>query len=342
MILLQSYSSPSAMSADSGVYNVIKQRFLNLRVLFEKNENIGEVRITKILKLALQANLFSKTGEVIFGWGGDLAVYAWAIGKMFFIKRLYYSQNLIFRESSNLGIKGKIRYWLYRKALRSKNFAVTVNSEPLIEYYSELFACSKSKFTVVYDNMSLNDDEKNMLKHVSPEPYVFCGGKAGRDVLTFMEIVKYLPNVHFKCVFKEGMILPEMKNLKNLKIYTDIPKKEFYEILNNAAVCCIPLKSKVPCGLYVMQHAVLLNIPIVSTDTYSMRTIVPNDKYGFLLPMGDAHRMAEKIELLLNNKSLCRVIAQNAIKNFDKFKPENVGKQLCDALYKYQESFSKT
>ena len=60
MILLQSYSSPSAMSADSGVYNVIKQRFLNLRVLFEKNENIGEVRITKILKLALQ------DGEVIW------------------------------------------------------------------------------------------------------------------------------------------------------------------------------------------------------------------------------------------------------------------------------------
>ena len=48
----------------------------------------------------------------------------------------------------------------------------------------------------------------------------------------------------------------------NLEIFTDIPRNEFYEMLNNATVCCIPLKSKAPCGLYVMQHTLIVVEPV--------------------------------------------------------------------------------
>ena len=155
-----------------------------------------------------------------------------------------------------------------------------------------------------------------------------------------MEIVKALPDVHFKCVFLREAVVPEMYELKNLEVYTDVPKKEFYEILNNATVCCIPLKSKAPCGLYVMQHAILLNIPIVSTETFSMRTIVPNDECGYLMPMGDVKGMAEKVRILIDDKDLRKRLSHNALLNFDKFSPENVGKQLCNAIDNYLKSFN--
>lgn len=150
-----------------------------------------------------------------------------------------------------------------------------------------------------------------------------------------MEVVKALPDVHFKCVFLKNMILPEMHGLKNLEIFTDIPKKDFYEVLNNATVCCIPLNSKAPCGLYVMQHAILLNIPIVSTETFSMRTIIPNDECGYLLPMGDVDGLSQRVMQLMNDEGLRKALTKNALRSFDKFSPENVGKQLCDAIEGY-------
>lgn len=81
-----------------------------------------------------------------------------------------------------------------------------------------------------------------------------------------------------------------------------------------------------------MQKAIMLHTPIVSNDTWSMRTIIPNDNCGYLLPMRDAKAMAEKVRLLMDNEDLRNTVIANAKKNFSKFEPHNVGKQLCDAV----------
>lgn len=94
----------------------------------------------------------------------------------------------------------------------------------------------------------------------------------------------------------------------------------------------IPLKASIPCGLFVMQHAILMNVPIVATDTMSMRTIVPDDNYGFLLPRGDAKGMAEKIELILRDDKIRKVITYNAKENMKNMTPDAVGKQICNVL----------
>lgn len=125
----------------------------------------------------------------------------------------------------------------------------------------------------------------------------------------------------------------------NLEIFTGILRNEFYEMLNNATVCCIPLKSKAPCGLYVMQHTILQNIPIVSTETFSMRTIIPNDDCGYLMPMDDIQGMSEKVQMLMDNEVMRNKLTGNALANFDKFSPKKVGKQLCDSIESYLKSF---
>ena len=250
-------------------------------------------------------------------------------------KLTFINQNLICNPEGK-GIKQRARVWLVRWALHSKNFQVTVNSPALVDFYAKVFHCDKKKFHVVYDSMSLDEKEKQMVRDRQPEdePYVFFGGKAFRDVDTFLKIVKLLPDVKFKAVVLKRMMTPEMENLKNLEVYHDIEATEFYKILNNASVCCIPLKASVPCGVGVMQHAILMNIPIVSTETMSMRTIVPDDEHGFLLPRGDAKGMAQKIELLLQDQRLCQAVTAKAKKNMENMTPEAVGKQICDVLDK--------
>lgn len=154
----------------------LEKRFPELRVVYSKADELKALGIKKILWLALKSNLVSRRGDLIFGWGGPVALYAWAIGKLLFLKRKYYSQNLIFRENVH-GIKNKFVFWLYKKALHSKNFAMTVNSEQLVDYYANMFGCNKNKFSVVYDGMSLNEDEQNMRKVPQNQPYVFGGVK---------------------------------------------------------------------------------------------------------------------------------------------------------------------
>lgn len=218
--------------------------------------------------------------------------------------------------------------------MKSKWFKVTVNAPELISYYSNTFHCFKDKFNLVYDSINLNESEEQMIKFRQEQDtrYVFFGGKAFRDVDTFVKIVKLLPTVHFKAVVLKDMIVPGMKGLKNLEIFQDVDKEEFYKILCGASVCCIPLNATIPCGLYVMQHAILMGIPIVSTNTPSMRTIVPNDNYGYLLERGDACGMAQRVKELLANKEIAKNIAKAAYSNMYKFTPKAVATQLCELL----------
>lgn len=270
---------------------------------------------------------------MLFGWGSDIVLYSWLRAKFGGKNLIFLSQNLIFNPG-NMNMKQRMRYWLYRMALKSKKFHVTVNSPQLVDYYAKVFHCSKDKFHVVYDSMNLSESEQQMVRDRSESeaPYVFFGGKAFRDVETFVKIVKSLPAIKFKAVLLKDMILPEMYQLSNLEVYHDLDSAYFYRILNNAAVCYIPLKATIPCGLYVMQHAILMDIPIVSTETLSMRTIVPDDNHGFLLQRGDAKGMADRIQMLLQDKDLKAMVTKNAKENMKDMPPEAVAKQICDAL----------
>lgn len=55
-----------------------------------------------------------------------------------------------------------------------------------------------------------------------------------------------------------------------------------------------------------MQKAIMLHTPIVSTDTFSMRTIVPDDSCGYLLPMGDVEGLRSKLTVLLADEKIIK------------------------------------
>ena len=81
-----------------------------------------------------------------------------------------------------------------------------------------------------------------------------------------------------------------------------------------------------------------MRLPIVSTNTPSMRIIIPDDNYGYLLFMRDAKGLANKVEKLLNDKNLSSRICENALKRFDKlFTPHAVGMQLADVIDKIRK-----
>jgi len=52
--------------------------------------------------------------------------------------------------------------------------------------------------------------------------------------------------------------------------------------------------------------------PVVATDTGGVREVVFENKTGFLAPLGDVKAMAEKVKILLNDKSLRLKMGDNA------------------------------
>ena len=337
IILGQSYVAPKEMGGDNTIYRFLKERFGNgitlipfygtkIRALTKKESLLQAFRCWKSLK----------RNDLLFGWGGDICIYTYIINSILHLgggKKTFFHQNLIVK-TERLDWKNKLRFRMYKWALNKRNFIATVNSESLIDYYDSFFKCGKGKFHVVYDSMTLSDEEKSAIscRDEDREPYVFFGGKAFRDVNTFLKIVDLLPNVKFKAVVLPDMLPKNMKTYSNLEVFCNIERHEFNAIMSNAMICCIPLSATVPCGLSVIQKAMLMGIPVVSTITPSMRTIIPDNRYGFLYPQGDAESMADGIVKLLNTKGLYDKTVLNGFKSMERFTPENVARQLYNAL----------
>jgi glycosyltransferase involved in cell wall biosynthesis len=57
-------------------------------------------------------------------------------------------------------------------------------------------------------------------------------------------------------------------------------------------------------------EAASMALPIITTDAPGCREIVENEKNGFLVPVGDAVALAEKIEYLLDHPETCHRFGQ--------------------------------
>ena len=63
-----------------------------------------------------------------------------------------------------------------------------------------------------------------------------------------------------------------------------------------------------------------------------MRTIIPSDDFGYLLPIGQIEEMAKRIQLLHDNNAVLLSQRRNALVQMEQFAPKNVASQLCKAI----------
>lgn len=89
----------------------------------------------------------SKRNDLLFLWGGDLAIISYMITRLLRRECRILGQNLILHKNLvEPRWTQKIRYLLYKRAFKSGKFYITVNYEPLVDYYSNWFGCSKDCF----------------------------------------------------------------------------------------------------------------------------------------------------------------------------------------------------
>ncbi len=284
--------------------------------------------------LLLKAFWKSNRGDYLFLQGQGLIWFL--LLSLFFRHRILIYWNFIFYTSDHT-FSNSVQKWLVKKANKKGEVYLTVNAIELQTIYSNLFQLEEKHFPLVNDPMQISPTLKTKSERKKEDAFVFFGGRAKRDIVCFEKIVRNMPDVKFVAVLSPKDVSNELSTLKNLQLFMDIPTDDFYDILSKSSVCCIPLKSKEPCGLFVMQHAILMNIPIVSSETYSMRTIIPDDSYGFLCEIGDYEAMISRIRLLLNDKDLSTRLSNKAKQRIEEqFSEEYVSNQMYDALKKIQ------
>jgi glycosyltransferase involved in cell wall biosynthesis len=208
----------------------------------------------------------------------------------------------------------KLKFKLQRAAFKNID-RIVCSAKGEIHIYSNRFGLPGEKFTFIPFHTNFP----------SPPPkakgkgYILAAGKSGRDYKTFLEAVK---DLHVKVIVVSDLISMQGLTLSpNVEVFYNIPIERYYEILAGADVVVVPLNEKVcSTGQVVILEAMAQGKPLVVTDCLGSRDYVAHGKNGYLVGVGDAETMKEKIMLLYSDKSIAtRIGRHNSKEVFEKY-----------------------
>ncbi|WP_158838002.1 glycosyltransferase family 4 protein [Polaribacter sp. L3A8] len=109
----------------------------------------------------------------------------------------------------------------------------------------------------------------------------------------------------------------KMKVIPFLNKNSDKEMEEFHELLYQSHLLFVPTRSE--CYGIVFCEAAAFGIPVITTDTGGVSTIVKNGVNGYTLPYNATPlAYANQIENLLNNQNLINEMVKNSLEKFKK------------------------
>ncbi len=190
---------------------------------------------------------------------------------------------------------------LYACALHDRNLVATVTS---LSYGAWL----DSKLNGSYRFTLLHDVYHRYYEiETSPadSPYIFCGGRNGRDWELMYQIAKRMPNVAFRFVLSPNDIVRHrFHELHNVTVMSDLPPQEFLHELSCSRAVCLPLDTIAPAGLIVMFQAAANLRPVLMTETITTSEYITPDR-GY--PLGaDPEQWCSSIQYVLSDADKAR------------------------------------
>ena len=85
-----------------------------------------------------------------------------------------------------------------------------------------------------------------------------------------------------------------------------------------------------------LMEASSMSKPIVTTDTFGCRDVVDDGENGFLVPVRDSVKLAEKIEILINDENMRKIMGQKAL---TKAQNEFDARKVVEQYMEYYEKF---
>lgn len=128
-------------------------------------------------------------------------------------------------------------------------------------------------------------------------------------------------------------IVKELKLENHIQFFGRIPREETLPYYQEASVFVLPSLNE---GMSnALLEALASGLPIIATDTGGSQELVTDDENGFIVKMKSAEDIAEKLECLINDETLCARFGQESRKRAEAMSWKNVAE-------KYAELYRKT
>lgn len=121
-------------------------------------------------------------------------------------------------------------------------------------------------------------------------------------------------------IYGEGPLMEDLKSLSNTlgvgdKVYLPGPSKTIHQDILDAEMMCLVSQRE---GMSnAMIEAMCLGLPCICTKVSGAIDLIENGTNGFLVDIGDANQLVEKMNLLVNRPALSMEMGENASKLYE-------------------------
>ena len=186
-------------------------------------------------------------GDTIISYMSSAGVLCWWISLILFKRIHIIATNLALKDDSSL--QTRFMTLLYRKALKSKRFTLTVTSQRYGETMRKRLH-SKQELSLLRD---FNHFPGYAKKYQDKGKRIFCGGNTQRDWISCVDLAKQMPDWRFLLVGwknEEQIEIP-----RNIKRIERLPFPQFMQAMRDSTIVYVPVKWNCPAGLIVMMEA---------------------------------------------------------------------------------------
>lgn len=186
-------------------------------------------------------------GDTIITYMSSAGVLCWWIS-FFLLKKInIIATNLALKDDSSLQTLFMI--FLYRVALKSKRFTLTVTSQQYGETMQK-YLHSSHKLPLLRDYGHFPCYAK---EYQDKGKRIFCGGNTQRDWMSCVNLAIQMPDWRFLLVGwknEEHIQIPD-----NIKRIERLPFPQFMQTMRDSTIVYVPVKWNCPAGLIVMMEA---------------------------------------------------------------------------------------
>lgn len=186
--------------------------------------------------------------------------------------------------------------------IAGKKISMCLSWGPDLEYYN-----------TQTEKISLNSCTK------SKEYDFICIGRTGRDIITFVKAImqtNYTGLVYCPSSYKQHFSYMPSKNVKIIYLEEEEPLnyQEIIALYKISTIIAIPLyEQDYLCGLNSLTDATGMGMPILITYNKYIETDIEKEQFGYWVKAGNTEDWINKIELIMNNKGLIKLMGKNSI-----------------------------
>ena len=215
--------------------------------------------------------------DVIVCWFDFQAILVYCFTRLLLSPRRIICINIMLKDKTTL--KNRLVSHLYAYALNDKNVTATITSRAYGDWLNQ-------KLNGNFNFIPLRDVYHSYYETestIETEPYVFCGGRNGRDWSLMYQIAKRMPDVLFKFVLSTDDIEKHhLQELTNVTALSNLLPDDFLRVLSRSTAVCLPLDTIGPAGLIVLYQAAANLRPVLMSETVVTREYITPDR-GYLL-----------------------------------------------------------